>query len=79
VAKSRLNSNILLNKRRMKMIGDNVVSEKNSNGTYTIKIKEGNTLYEIPSVNIVFAPGTNEDWLVKITKFPEPLTTTITP
>jgi len=49
------------------MFRENIISEKNNDGTFSIKIYDGDTLYEIPSVNPILAPGSEEDWLVKVT------------
>jgi hypothetical protein len=48
------------------MNNDNVVVEKNKDGSFNVKIKEGETIYEIPHVMPAMAPGTESDWLVNV-------------
>jgi hypothetical protein len=48
------------------MNNDNVVVESNKDGSFNVKIKEGETIYEIPHVMPAMAPGTKSDWLVNV-------------
>jgi len=50
-----------------KMNNDNVVVESNKDGSFNVKIKEGETIYEIPHVMPTMASETESDWLVKVT------------
>jgi hypothetical protein len=48
------------------MNNDNVVVEKNKDGSFNVKIKEGETIYEIPHVMPAMVQGMESDWLVNV-------------